>query len=119
MKRILFLSGIVLLLLQACGTPAPEADLPVRKACNLERLYADMPRDIRTDTPDIAFVNALCAGKAGDVTGLFREKKLFWDEFPAVDTPYGRFEGLDGIQSFAGFRADREENGIRIQSQYG
>ena len=102
MKRFLFLSGAALLLL-SCGTPAtPTADeLPVRKACLLERLYQDMPRDIRTDTPDIAFANALCAGKADEVAGLFREKKLFWDELPAVDTPYGRFEGLDDIRGFA------------------
>ena len=101
LTRILFLTGTTLLLLQACGSPAPEAELPVRKACLLERLYEDMPQDIRMDTPDIAFANALCAGKADEVSGLFREKKLFWDELPAVDTPYGRFEGLDGIQSFA------------------
>ena len=60
-----------------------------------------MPQNIRTDTPDLAFVNALCAGKADEVAALFREKKLFWDEGPAVDAPYGRCEGLDGIRSFA------------------
>ena len=108
MKKLttLLLAGAVLLLMQACGAPDKTADLPVRKACNLERLYKDMPQDIRTDTPDLAFVNALCAGKADDVAGLFREKKLFWDELPAVDAPYGRFEGLDDIHSFAeGFLA--------------
>ena len=30
---------------------------------------------------------------ADEVAALFREKKLFWDERPAVDAPYGRFEG--------------------------
>ena len=89
-----------LILLQACGSTTKdasenEADLPVRKPCNLERLYKDMPQDIRTDTPDLAFVNALCAGKADEVASLFREKKLFWNEKPAVDAPYGRFEGLE------------------------
>ena len=101
LTRILFLAGTTLLLLQACVTPAPEAELPVRKACLLERLYEDMPQDIRMDTPDIAFTNALCAGKTDEVAGLFREKKLFWDKLPAVDTPYGRFGGLDDIRSFA------------------
>lgn len=95
-----------MILLQACGSSAKdasekEADLPVRKPCNLERLYKDMPQDIKTDTPDLAFVNALCAGKADEVANLFREKKLFWNEKPAVDAPYGRFEGLEGIRSFA------------------
>ena len=100
------LIALALILLQACGTPgrkaeAPIADLQVRKPCNLERLYHDMDRTIRDDTPDIFFVNALCAGNTKEVVGLFREKKMFWDELPAVDTPYGRFEGLDGIKKFA------------------
>ena len=99
--KILLLTGIALILMQACGSSAKEVDLPVRKSCNLERLYKDMPQNIRTDTPDLAFVNALCTGKADEVAALFREKKLFWDERPAVDAPYGRFEGLDGISSFA------------------
>lgn len=92
---------MTLLLIQACGEAAKETELPVRKPCNLERLYKDMPQDIRTDTPDMAFVNALCAGKADEVAALFREKKLFWNERPAIDAPYGRFEGLDSIHTFA------------------
>ena len=113
MQRFLRILVPALLLVSACGTPVETVtDLPVRKACTLERLYQDMPQDIRMDTPDIAFANALAAGKVDDVVGLFREKKLFWDEAPAVDTPYDRFEGLDGIRSFAEgflakFNADR------------
>ncbi len=103
MRRI-YIIVLAALLLQACGTTVKETsvnDLPVRKQCTLERLYKDMPREIRTDTPDIAFANALCSGDADAVAGLFREKKLFWDELPAVDTPYGRFEGLEDIHDFA------------------
>ena len=99
--RTLFIFAVAGLALCACSAATSAPDLPVRKQCSLERLYADMPQDIRTDTPDIAFVNALCAGSADEVVGLFREKKLFWDEAPAVDTPYDRFEGLEGIRSFA------------------
>ena len=99
--------ALAIAMLSACGAQDQAVqDLPVRKACTLERLYQDMPQDIRQDTPDIVFVNALCAGKSDEVVGLFREKKLFWDEAPAVDTPYDRFEGLDGIRAFAdGFLA--------------
>ena len=101
MRRV-FAIALAAVLLQACGTSGKEAandidTLPVRKQCTLERLYKDMPREIKEDTPDIAFVNALCSGDADAVAGLFREKKLFWDELPAVDTPYGRFEGLEEI----------------------
>lgn len=95
--------AVLAVLVQACASPAKEEveQLPVRKQCNLERLYADMPQEIRRDTPDMLFVEALCSGKSDDVVSLFRAKKLFWDEAPAVDTPYGRFEGLDGIRDFA------------------
>ena len=73
MNRILRSLAPAVLLLSACGTPEKTvSDLPVRKACTLERLYQDMPQDIRKDTPDIAFVNALCAGASDDVVGLFR-----------------------------------------------
>ena len=108
MTRKLFFAAVAIVLLQACGSTGTESveSLPVRKECSLERLYKDMIRDIKEDSPDIYFVNALCAGDADNVTGLFREKKLFWDELPAVDSPYGRFEGLDGIKDFAeGFLA--------------
>ena len=65
--------GIALILMQGCGSSTKkEADIPVRKSCNLERLYKDMPQNIRTDTPDLTFVNALCAGKSDEVTALFR-----------------------------------------------
>ena len=48
--KILLFTGMALILMQACGSSAKEADLPVRKSCNLERLYKDMPQNIRTDT---------------------------------------------------------------------
>lgn len=80
--------------------------MKVRKECSLKRLYADMIKDIKEDSPDLIFARALAAGKVDEVVGMFREKKLFWDEPPVIDTPYKRFEGLDGIKEFAeGFLA--------------
>ena len=38
-------------------------------------LYKDMPQNIRMNTPDLAFVYALCAVRADEVAALFREKK--------------------------------------------
>ena len=93
MRRIL-LTALAVVLLQACGTTTgegsdPLAGLPVRKPCNLERLYEGMERgDILPDTPDMLFAKALSAGNVDEVVGLFREKKMFWDEPSAVDTPY-------------------------------
>ena len=48
--KISLFTGIALILMLACGSSANETDLPVRKSCNLERLYKDMPQNIRTDT---------------------------------------------------------------------
>ena len=107
MMRRIQMIALAVLILQACGTPSGNnndkvAELPVRKPCNLERLYEGMERgDILEDTPDMLFAKALSAGRVDEVVGLFREKKMFWDELPAVDTPYGRFEGLEGIRDFA------------------
>ena len=118
MMRRISLVALALILLQACGTPSDKktddfSELPVRKPCNLERLYEGMERgEILEDTPDMLFAKALSAGNVDEVVGLFREKKMFWDEPSAVDTPYGRFEGLDGIREFAAgfltkFKADQ------------
>ncbi|MDO5321764.1 MAG: nuclear transport factor 2 family protein [Bacteroidia bacterium] len=100
-------SALALIVLQACAVnPKTTGNnitdgLPVRDSCTLERLYKDMPQEINTDSPDVWFVNALCEGRADDVAALFRETKIFRDDLPAVDAPYGRFEGLDGIKAFA------------------
>lgn len=80
--------------------------MKVRKECGLLKLYKDMIQDIKEDSPDILFARALAAGRVDEVVGFFREKKLFWDEPPVIDTPYARFEGLEQIKSFAeGFLA--------------
>ena len=86
MKKSFIITLFALIAIAGHGQDVKES-LPVRKPCNLERLYQYMPQNIQTNTPDLAFVNALCAGKGDEVAALFREKKLFWDEQPAVDAP--------------------------------
>jgi len=106
MKRILYAAAVAAITMTSCA-PKQAEELPVRNSCTLERMYEGMDRaEIKMDSPDITFANALAAGKTDEVVALFREKKLFWDEAPVVDIPYGRFEGLDGIKDFAdGFLA--------------
>lgn len=99
--RHLISFAILASVLSGCSAVQSQPELPVRNTCVLERLYTDMPQEIKTNSPDVVFANALAAGDVEGVVSLFREKKLFWDEAPAVDTPYERFEGLDGIRSFA------------------
>jgi len=60
--KILLLTGIALILMQACGSSAKEVDLPVRKSCNLERLYKDMPQNIlKRLIPSIWWMNSMVA----------------------------------------------------------
>jgi len=47
------------------------------------------------------FMNAACNKDLDTILGLFEDKKLFGGAPSAVDAPYGRFEGLTGIRSFA------------------
>ena len=52
--------GIALILMQGCGSSTKEADLPVRKSCNLERLYKDMPQNIlKRPIPSIWWMNSM------------------------------------------------------------
>jgi len=75
--------------------------LKVRNLCNLAKLYSDSGRTILATSPELKFINAVCNQDIETALGLFREKKLFGNVPSAVDAPYGRFEGLEGIRRFA------------------
>ena len=79
--------------------------MEIRHYSELEKFFAGT-HPIREAAPEVRFIRALCAGDGAAVTALFRERKLFGGALPAVDTPYGRFEGLEEIGRFA-----REWNG--------
>ena len=72
----------------------------IRHFSELERLYAGT-HPIRRDTPEARFLDLVCAGDADGVCALFAGRKLFGGALPAVDTPYGRFEGQEEIRRFA------------------
>ena len=75
--------------------------METRHYSELEKHYAGT-HPIRRDAPEVRFLEALCAGDAEAVCALFAEEKLFGAQKSAVDTPYGRFEGLEAIRGFAG-----------------
>ena len=59
---ILLLIGMAVTVMQASGSSVIEADLPVRKSCNLERLYKDMPQNIlKRPIPSIWWMNSMVA----------------------------------------------------------
>ena len=73
--------------------------MKTRHYSDLERLYAGT-HPIRPEAPEMQFMTRLCAGDADGVCAMFGEEKLFGG-LPAVDIPYGRFEGQAGIREFA------------------
>ncbi|MBO4406510.1 MAG: hypothetical protein J5849_02315 [Clostridia bacterium] len=75
--------------------------MKIRKPAKLASLYAGPEHPILESSPELRLMRAVCRGDAAEALGLFREKKLFGGLPSAVDAPYGRFEGLAGIRSFA------------------
>lgn len=75
--------------------------MKIRNACSLAELYSGSHHPILATSPEMKFMHAICNQDFEATLGLFAEKKLFGDVPSAVDAPYGRFEGLEGIRSFA------------------
>ncbi len=94
--------------------------MKIRNRCELSMLY-DKPQDgIRPDSPEILLMQAIADSRADDAAALFRERKQFTEALPAVDAPYGRFEGREAIRDFAaGFtgRFEAEELSVLVMFQ--
>ncbi|MCI8501524.1 MAG: hypothetical protein HFJ85_04720 [Oscillospiraceae bacterium] len=69
-----------------------------KKAALLE--YAGAGHPILWNSPEILFMQAVCAGRTEEALSYFREEKLFGG-CPVLDAPQGRYEGLSAIRSFA------------------
>ena len=74
--------------------------MKIRRPCDLENLYGHT-HPIKGNSPELLFMQAVCDGDTEKALTFFREEKLFGGIKSAVDAPYGRFEGLEGIQRFA------------------
>ncbi len=72
--------------------------MEVRKKAELKLLYEGPQQEIR-DTAEWSFMKALCAGRFEDAVALFGETRRFGTSPSAVDTPFGRFEGISGINA--------------------
>ena len=75
--------------------------MKIRNVCNLTKLYSGLQRPILATSPELKFMYAICNQDLDTALNLFEEKKLFGNVPSAVDAPYGRFEGLEGIREFA------------------
>ena len=74
--------------------------MKTRHYSELETRFAGT-HPIRRTSPEVRFLDLLCAGDAEGVCALFADRKLFGGAPTAVDTPYGRFEGPAEIRRFA------------------
>ena len=74
--------------------------MKIRKRSSLVRFYAGPEHPIDKTSPEYQFLDAVCRQDLDEVRRIFFDRKLFGDEKSAVDAPYGRFTGIDGICDF-------------------
>ena len=74
--------------------------MEIRHHAWLKQMCSGFTSPMREDSPEILLMHHLCAGRTEEACRLFGETKQFGG-LPAVDAPYGRFEGQEGIREFA------------------
>ena len=79
----------------------PVSKKPVSKSPFIV-MHGGPHRIINANSPELCLINYLCRNDADSVVALFEEKQQFGGYATAVDTPQGRFEGLNAIHKFAG-----------------
>jgi hypothetical protein len=95
----------------------------IRHRSRLAQMCANFTSPLQEDSPEILLMRYICAGQTEAACSLFGNSKQFGG-LPAADTPYGRFEGEEGIRSFAEgwlkrFRADSADIRPVCQTQSG
>ena len=93
--------------------------MKIRKMAELYALYPQTQEGIMYDSPELLMMRYISENNTDGVMALFPEKRQFSDAPPAVDTPYGRFEGKEKIRSFAeGFVSRFEAEGLSILPKF-
>jgi hypothetical protein len=91
----------------------------IRNMAELHVLYPEAQEGIRYDSPELLMMQYIAENNTDEVMALFREKRQFSDTPPAVDVPYGRFEGKEQIRAFAeGFIARFEAVSLSILPKF-
>lgn len=75
--------------------------MKIRKKCALAGLYLKTNHPINEEFEELRLMRAVSAGDMEAAAALFRDKKLFGNVPCVIDTPYRRYEGLDGVKKFA------------------
>ena len=93
--------------------------MEIRKRAELDVLYPEPQKGIMYDSPELLLIRFIAENKTDEALALFRDRRQFTDDPPAVDTPYGRFEGKEQIRAFAeGFVARFEADGLDIVPKF-
>ena len=93
--------------------------MEIRKRAELDALYPAPQEGIRYDSPELLLMKRIAENDLQGVLDLFPEKRQFSELPPAVDTPYGRFEGKERIRAFAeGFITRFEADGLSILPKF-
>ena len=69
--------------------------MKIRKMAELYALYPQTQEGLMYDSPELLMMRYISENNTDGVMALFPEKRQFSDAPPAVDTPYGRFEGKE------------------------
>jgi len=93
--------------------------MKIRKMAELYALYPEAQPGIRYDSPELLMIQYISESSTEKVLSLFREKRQFSENPPAVDAPWGRFDGREQIRGFAeGFIARFEADGLTILPKF-
>ena len=93
--------------------------MEIRNRAELDVLYPEAQKGIMYDSPELLMMKYISENNPEGAAALFRDSRQFSDAPPAVDAPYGRFEGKEQIRSFAeGFTARFEAEGLGIVPKF-
>ena len=74
--------------------------MKIRQKAPLLDLYPGPHRPVLLDSPELVFLNAVCAGLEDRAESVFAQGRLFSKDPVVIDTPYARYEGMDGVRAF-------------------
>ena len=93
--------------------------MEIRKMAELYALYPEAQEGIRYDSPELLLMQYISENNPDAALALFRDSRQFSDVPPAVDAPYGRFEGKEQIRAFAeGFISRFDAQGLEILPKF-
>ena len=72
----------------------------IRYHSRLASVCVGFSSPLQADSPEILLMRYVCAGKTEEACRLFGDTRQFGG-VPTIDAPYGRFEGQEGISTFA------------------